>query len=207
MNEPLYPLLSLVRLRMGTDGSGVTTLVAGAGCPLHCRWCINARLLAEAPAEMVTAEALLKRVKIDDLYFRATGGGICFGGGESLLHTDFIRCFREIAPAEWRITVETSLAVPADNVLGAVDAVDAFIVDCKDMDSGIYHLYTGGDSTLMTENLQLLLQKAGPDRILVRVPLIPQYNTAEDQARSAEILREMGVRRLDLFSYVVPDRS
>lgn len=205
MNEPLYPLLSLVRLRMGTDGSGVTTLVAGAGCPLHCRWCINARLLAEAPAEMVTAEALLKRVKIDDLYFRATGGGICFGGGESLLHTDLIQRFREIAPAEWRITVETSLAVPADNVLGAVDAVDAFIVDCKDMDPGIYHRYTDGDSTLMTENLRRLLQKAGPDRILVRVPLIPQYNTAEDQARSAELLRKMGVKRLDLFSYVVQD--
>ena len=205
MNEPLYPLLSLVRLRMGTDGSGVTTLVAGAGCPLRCRWCINARLLAEAPAEMVTSETLLDRVKIDDLYFRATGGGICFGGGESLLHTDFIRRFREIAPAEWRITVETSLAVPADNVLGAVDAVDVFIVDCKDMDPGIYHRYTGGDSSLMTENLQLLLQKAGPDRILVRVPLIPQYNTAEDQARSAELLRKMGVKRLDLFSYVVPD--
>ena len=204
MSEPLYPLLSLVRLRMGTDGSGVTTLVAGAGCPLHCRWCINARLLAEAPAEMVTAEALLKRVKIDDLYFRATGGGICFGGGESLLHTDLIRRFREIAPAEWRITVETSLAVPAENVLGAVDAVDVFIVDCKDMDPGIYHRYTGGDSSLMTENLQLLLQKAGPDRILVRVPLIPQHNTAEDQARSAEVLRRTGVKRLDLFSYVVP---
>ena len=207
MNEPLYPLLSLVRLRMGTDGSGVTTLVAGAGCPLHCRWCINARLLAEAPAEMVTAETLLERVKIDDLYFRATGGGICFGGGESLLHTDFIRRFREIAPAEWRITVETSLAVPADNVLGAVDAVDVFIVDCKDMDPGIYHRYTGGDSSLMTENLRLLLQKAGPDRIIVRVPLIPRYNTAEDQARSAEVLRKAGVRRLDLFSYVVPDRQ
>ena len=207
MNEPLYPLLSLVRLRMGTDGSGVTTLVAGAGCPLHCRWCINARLMAEAPAEMVTAEALLKRVKIDDLYFRATGGGICFGGGESLLHTDLIQRFREIAPAEWRITVETSLAVPADTVLGAVDAVDAFIVDCKDMDPGIYHRYTGGDSSLMAENLRLLLQKAGPDRILVRVPLIPQYNTAEDQARNAAVLRKAGVRRLDLFSYVVPDRQ
>jgi pyruvate formate lyase activating enzyme len=154
---------------------------------------------------MVTSETLLDRVKIDDLYFRATGGGICFGGGESLLHTDFIRCFREIAPAEWRITVETSLAVPAENVLGAVDAVDTFIVDCKDMDPGIYHRYTDGNSTLMTENLRRLLQKAGPDRILIRVPLIPQYNTAEDQARSAELLRKMGVKRLDLFSYVVPD--
>ena len=207
MTEPLYPLLSLVRLRMGTDGSGVTTLVAGAGCPLHCRWCINARLLAEAPAEMVTAESLLERVKIDDLYFRATGGGICFGGGESLLHTDLIRRFREIAPSEWRITVETSLAVPTDNVLDAVDAVDTFIVDCKDMDPDIYHRYTGGDGSLMAENLRLLLQKAGPDRILVRVPLIPRYNTAEDQARSAEVLRKAGVRRLDLFSYVVPDRQ
>ena len=103
--------------------------------------------------------------------------------------------------------METSLAVPADNVLGAVDAVDVFIVDCKDMDPGIYHRYTGGDSSLMTENLRLLLQKAGPDRIIVRVPLIPRYNTAEDQARSAEVLRKAGVRRLDLFSYVVPDRQ
>jgi pyruvate formate lyase activating enzyme len=103
--------------------------------------------------------------------------------------------------------VETSLAVPAENVLHAVDAVDTFIVDCKDMDSVIYHRYTDGVSTLMTENLRRLLQKAGPDRILVRVPLIPQYNTAEDQARSAEVLRKAGVRRLDLFSYVVPDRS
>ena len=126
-------------------------------------------------------------------------------GGSAYPRAFDFRRFREIAPAEWRITVETSLAVPADNVLGAVDAVDVFIVDCKDMDPGIYHRYTGGDSSLMTENLQLLLQKAGPDRILVRVPLIPRFNTEEDQACSAELLRKMGVKRLDLFSYVVPD--
>ncbi len=54
MAEPLYPLLRIERLRMGTDGAGVTTLVAGAGCPLSCRWCINRRLLAEAPAETVS---------------------------------------------------------------------------------------------------------------------------------------------------------
>jgi pyruvate formate lyase activating enzyme len=51
MNEPLYPLLGVSRLRMGTDGTGVTTLIAGAHCPLRCRWCINKRLLREAGAE------------------------------------------------------------------------------------------------------------------------------------------------------------
>ena len=35
MAEPLYPLLALERLRMGTDGAGVTTLAASQGCPLR----------------------------------------------------------------------------------------------------------------------------------------------------------------------------
>lgn len=203
MTEPLFPLLSLVRLRMATDGEGVTTLVAGAGCPLSCRWCINKRVLREAPAEPVTAAELLERVRIDDLYFRASGGGITFGGGESLLHAAFIRSFRQICPAEWRIYAETSLAVPAEQVRIAAEAVDGFIVDCKDTDPEIYHRYTGGDGSLMLTNLRRLLETAGPERITVRVPLIPGYNTAEDQAKSAELLRGLGVVNLDLFEYVV----
>ena len=203
MAEPLYPLLGLSRLRMGTDGTGVTTLIAGAGCPLRCRWCINEELLREAPAENVTAAELIGRVKIDDLYFRATGGGVTFGGGESLLHAAFIRRFRELCPAEWTISVETSLAVPRENLEAVLGAVDLFIVDCKDMDAEIYRRYTGADGSRMKENLRLLLDGVGPEKLLVRVPLIPRYNTPGDQKRSAESLRAMGVERLDLFDYVI----
>ena len=203
MAEPLYPLLGLSRLRMGTDGTGVTTLIAGAGCPLRCRWCINEELLREAPAENVTAAELIGRVKIDDLYFRATGGGVTFGGGESLLHAAFIRRFRELCPAEWTISVETSLAVPRENLEAVLGAVDLFIVDCKDMDAEIYRRYTGADGARMKENLHLLQDEVGPEKLLVRVPLIPRFNTPEDQKRSAETLRAMGVERLDLFDYVI----
>ena len=207
MGEPIYPMLAASRLRMGTDGIGVTTLVSGAGCPLSCRWCINKKLLREAPAKPVTAAELLEQVKIDDLYFRATGGGITFGGGESLLHAAFIRRFREICPEEWRIRVETSLAVPAEQVETVLEAVDEFIVDCKSMDPKIYRRYTGKDSSMMRENLQILLDAAGPERITVRVPLIPEYNTKEDQAHSAEILRSMGFTKLDLFDYVIREQD
>lgn len=203
MTEPVYPLLSLTRLRMGTDGAGVTTLVAGAGCPLRCRWCLNGRILREGAPEPVTALELCERVRIDDLYFRATGGGVTFGGGESLLHAAFLRRFRELCPGEWNISVETSLAVDPGLVRLSLGAVDLYIVDCKDMDSQIYRCYTGGDAALMRENLRLVLEAAGPERVIVRVPLIPEYNTPEDQARSAETLRRMGVERLDLFSYVI----
>ena len=126
-----------------------------------------------------------------------------FGGGESLLHAEFICRFRDLCPPEWRIAAETSLAVPREHLLAAMSAVDEFIVDCKDMDPDIYRSYTGGDVRLMQENLEFLLASCGAERLLVRVPHIPGFNTAEDQARSAEALREMGTVRLDLFEYVV----
>lgn len=202
-NQLLYPLLNISRLRMGIDGKGVTTLIAGAGCPLHCRWCINKRLLSEASPVSVSPPELLERVRIDDLYFRATGGGVTFGGGESLLHAGFLREFRAVCPAEWQITAETSLAVPEENIRTSADAVDEFIVDCKDIDPEVYHRYTGGEASLMAANLRLLLDLAGPDRITVRVPLIPEYNTKTGQAHSAELLRGMGVTKLSLFDYII----
>ena len=203
MAEPLFPLLSLSRLRMGTDGEGITTLVAGAGCPLRCRWCINKRLLREAQPEYLRAEELLERVRIDDLYFRASGGGVTFGGGEALLHAAFLARFRELCPAAWRVRAETSLAVPRELLALAVEAVDFFIVDCKDMDPEIYRRYTGGDPARMTENLRFLLDAVGPERLHVRVPRIPDYNTKEDQAGSAAVLRAMGITDIELFDYVI----
>ena len=203
MAEPRYPLLSLSRLRMGIDGPGVTTLIAGAGCPLRCRWCINRKLLREAPAEPVTAWELYERIRIDDLYFRASGGGVCFGGGEALLHADFLRAFRAVCPEEWKICAETSLAVDPALVRTAAGAVDLFIVDCKDMDEEVYRRYTGGDGARMKANLRLLLELVGPARIRVRVPLIPDYNTPTQQAGSAVLLRDMGVTDTELFEYVI----
>ena len=67
----------------------------------------------------------------------------------------------------------------------------------------VYRRYTGGDRDRMLANLRLLLALVGPERILVRLPLIPGYSSPDMQEKDAEALRALGVSRLDLFSYVV----
>ena len=198
-----YPLISLNRLRMSTDGEGVTTLVAGAGCPLSCRYCINKEVLTK-PYTPVTARQLYERTRIDDLYFQATCGGLTFGGGESLLHAPFIRIFRQEGYARgWQLNAETSLAVGPALVEMAAEAVDFFIVDIKSMDRQVYRDYTGQDLLpLVLDNLKRLRRLAGPDRIRVRVPHIPGYPDHSEAA--AQALQAMGLTKIETFPYVLP---
>ena len=195
-----YPLIAVSRLRMEIDGEGVTTLIAGSGCPLSCAYCINKEVLKKSPA-FVTAQELFDKVKIDDLYFQATNGGVTFGGGESLLQAEFIREFRTLCQDRWRIYAETSLNVPSENVRIAASCVDGFIVDIKDMDPKIYQFYTGKDNAQVKENLRLLISLVGQERILVRIPLIPNYNTPDYQTRSLNALKSLGLTRFDRFTY------
>jgi len=196
------PVVTFSRLRMQTDGKGVTTLVCFHGCPLRCKWCINAFSFApETRRTIMTPAELYEQVRIDQLYFLATGGGITFGGGEPLLYADFLRQFRQICGEHWHLCAETSLNVPWKNVETAAGCIDHFYIDCKDTSPDIYRRYTGQNNIRMLENLQQLLTLVGPERITIRVPLIPEYNTEEDRWRSVELLKQMGISQFDLFTY------
>lgn len=198
-----FPLLGLSRLRMQTDGTGITTLVAGAGCPLSCKWCINRRILSEKQPELLSPQELFARVRCDDLYFRATGG-VTFGGGEPLLHAAFLAEFRALCP-DWRLTVETSLNVAPELLAQCEKAVDEFIVDIKDWDETVYYAYTGHSGAQARENLRRLLMNC-PAKVHVRVPLIPQFNTPEQQSASAAALGALGAENIELFSYVLREK-
>lgn len=198
------PIIGISRHRMATDGDGVTTLVGFHGCPLRCRYCLNPHSFDDATRTlMLTPEELYERVKVDQLYFLATGGGVTFGGGEPLLYAEFLREFRELCGAQWHLCAETSLAVAPEKVTVAAGVIDEFIVDCKDTDPDVYLRYTGRENRLMLENLARLLDAVSPDRVVVRVPLIPEYNEEEKREKSRARLAEMGVTRFDLFSYKI----
>ena len=149
----------------------------------------------------MTAQQLYEQVKLDELYFLSTGGGVTFGGGEPLLYPDFLQDFRRVCGKQWHLCAETSLSVKWENVALAAECIDHFFIDCKDTDPNIYRRYTGQDNDLMLKNLEKLLALVGPDRITVRIPLIPDFNTEDHQQCSRQRLEEMGIRNFDLFNY------
>ncbi len=195
------PFIGIVRHRIQTDGKGVSTLAAFHGCPLHCRYCLNPQCQREGVWRTFTPESLYEEVKIDQLYFLATGGGITFGGGEPSMYPDFIVRFREICGPEWNLTLETSLNVPADNIRRLSSIVNQFIIDIKETNDEIYRHYTSLSNRRALDNLQELLKEGRGDDLVVRLPLIKDFNTQEDIERSTEKLRAMGVEHFDFFTY------
>ena len=203
-SEITAPFIAINRHRLTTDGEGVTTLVGFHGCPLHCQYCLNAQCLqADGVWCRLTPGELYSEVEIDDLYFVATGGGICFGGGEPLLRSDFIKAFAEIMNPEWKLTIETSLNVPLENVKTIASLVQMWYVDIKDMNPDIYKAYGCKENKQVVSNLQWLAENGYADKVIIRLPLIPEYNTDEDRQRSQQQLEEMGFTNFDKFNYIV----
>ena len=203
-SEITAPFIAINRHRLTTDGEGVTTLVGFHGCPLHCEYCLNAQCLqADGVWCRLTPGELYSEVEIDDLYFVATGGGICFGGGEPLLRSDFIKSFAEIMNPEWKLTIETSLNVPLENVKAIASLVQMWYVDIKDMNPDIYKAYGCKENKQVISNLQWLVANGYADKVIIRLPLIPEYNTDEDRQMSQQQLEEMGFTNFDKFKYIV----
>lgn len=205
------PIFGISRHRMGIDGKGITTLVAFMGCPLKCKYCLNDRCHAplyesdgkslRRGIEMLSPKELYKIVEIDNIYFQATGGGICFGGGEPTMNADFIIEFAKLCPKNWRLTIETSLQCSCETIESLAPYINKWIVDVKDMNSSIYEEYTKAN-TGISRQLRSLRRLVSLENITIKVPLIPHFNTKADVDNSVRELRQMGFEDIVQIEYI-----
>lgn len=205
------PIFAISRLRMGTDGSGITTLVTFMGCPLKCKYCLNKKChepIFETDGKtvrkgimMLTPQELYDIVKVDNIYFQSTGGGICFGGGEPTLYKDFIVEFKKICVDKWKITLETCLKCSYNTIQDLSPVVDNWLVDIKSMNPFIYEEYTGIMSGVL-QHLYSLKELVTSDKITIKVPHIPGFNDDEDlDSDIDEIKRKFGIENISKIVY------
>lgn len=199
--EPTAKVMGIQRLRDNIDGPGIRSLVLFNTCPLECDYCLNKIMMQSGIEKEFTPEKLYEALQVDTTYFELSEGGVTFGGGEPALQVDFIEQFADLVIDKWSIILETSLNVPRENIARLSRVVDRWIVDIKDMNPNIYFEYTGHSGNPAYDNLEWLVANGFGERIRVRVPLIPDYNTPEDQTKSIEKLKAMGLE-VEPFTYI-----
>lgn len=203
-------IMRISRLRMGTDGQGVTTLVAFFDCPLHCKYCINDfchekdNFGESVPRGSYTPAELIRILRKDDIYYKMSGGGVTFGGGEPLLQSAFIHEVCKRADPDWKIRLETSLNVPWRYVEPVLNDFDEWIIDIKDSDRDIYKQYTGVSNSNFIDNLFRMKDVIDASKLHFRIPRIPGFNNEESIKESIEWVKYFTDVEPEVFDYTKP---
>ena len=143
------------------------------------------------------------QIIIRDLdYYVQSGGGLTLSGGEALLHIDAVMPLLEKCREDGiHISVETCGNIPEKNIEAALAIVDLFLFDIKSLNEEKLAKYTGGNLSLILNNFSRIA-KADPNKIVVRVPVIPGVNNTEKELLEIfSFAAEHGVNRINLLPY------
>ena len=196
------------------DGDGIRTTVFLKGCNLRCPWCHNPENLSAAPVllkypngkdpecvgRMVTCEEILPELLEDFDFYRESGGGVTLSGGEAMLQASELRpLVKQLREKGVSVLMDTAGCVPYSSFELLNADLSGYLFDFKTADADRYRAI-GGDLAQVTENLKRLLSSGVG--VTVRIPLIPQFNTAESEIRAiCRALSALGVTHVELLPF------
>lgn len=189
------------------DGPGIRTTVFFKGCNLKCPWCANPENMSFENEKYedgifgydIELEELKKILLKDEAYFKESGGGITFSGGEPLLQ------FKNIEPLlidlknmKINLCVETALNVPKSFVEIAVKYIDEFFVDIKILNIKKAKEILNSNIEQYKENIKVLNSKC--NNITFRIPITNEYTaTDENLLEIKELIKEYPNFKVEIF--------
>ena len=152
--------------------------------------------------QWMTGDEVFSLVMRDAPYYRDTDGGVTFSGGEPLMH------MRELTPILERFgkagihrAAETCGAVSSSQIEAAAEHFDLFLFDIKTANECRFRAAVGGDLEQVLENLRYLAAFF-PERIVIRIPVIPGFNhTEKDMEAIFSLIAGLYLNRVDLLPY------
>lgn len=170
------------------------------GCGTCAKICPN--LGRELVGEELTAEGIVDVLIRDAVFYRSSGGGVTFSGGEPMAQPELLRklvttCF----DAGISTAVETSGFFDYENVADIFEYIDEIFIDLKHTDENTHRELTGVSNQLIIENI-LRIDKAGYS-IRLRVPLVKSLNDTEENVEGIiKLCQNMqNLKSVELLSY------
>ncbi|MCB2290734.1 pyruvate formate lyase-activating protein [Clostridium sp. CS001] len=186
------------------DGPGVRTVVFFQGCKLRCAYCHNPDTWKLSGGTEMTPEELVSKIIRFKPYFKNSGGGVTFSGGDPLVQPEFLlECLKLCKQNGIHTAIDTAGFGKGDytDILKYTDLV---LLDIKHSNSKGYVTLTGKDTKDV--NLFLHALRKSKTRVWVRHVIVPGYTDSKEHLTSiAEIISEEipNVDKIELLPYHV----
>ena len=126
-----------------------------------------------------TAEELFNEIIEDEVFYKNSGGGVTFSGGEPMLQVDFIIEVAKLCKSRGiSVAVDTAGDVSFDSFSKLLPYVNVILFDVKCITEDLHVQGTGRSNERILNNLTKLSSLGGFD-IIIRTPIIPEFNDDE----------------------------
>lgn len=125
------------------DGPGIRVVVFFQGCALRCLYCHNPDTWEEKGGEEYTPEKLVNKVGRFKNYFKSSGGGVTFSGGDPLRQPEFLLETLKLCKKEGIHTCLDTSGVGFGNYEEILKYTDLVLYDVKHLTDEGYKDMTG----------------------------------------------------------------
>lgn len=172
-----------------------------------CRSC--GRCVAACPTgsrksaiQIKSTQEILDEVEKYRLFYRRSGGGITFSGGEATGQFHFLNELSEaLYDRGYDLCMESNGNFSYEKLKPVLDRLSMCFIDIKHMDPVSHKRFTG----MSNENTLATVQHIGKSRLplVVRIPVIESVNATDDEVRAIARFVKENVRepRMELLPY------
>lgn len=149
----------------------------------------------------IETEKLMDIISRDAAFYRNSGGGVTFTGGEPLAQPEFLAgILAECRKEGIHTAIETCGYCSHEDLKAILPMVDLVLFDIKIIDSEKHRHYTGNSNQVILDNLAWLSTQK--KRIVLRFPLIPGITDTEENINDViKIMKRLGLKEVDLEPY------
>lgn len=149
-----------------------------------------------------TVEDVMREVLKDKTFYKNSGGGVTFSGGEPLAQPAFLLDLLQAAKgAMLHTAVDTSGFGSDDTIRKIAPFTDLFLFDWKESDEEKHLAFTGVSNRKILENLQLLDSLSA--RVILRCPIVPSLNDTQEHLQGiADLAAQYScIEKVNIMAY------
>jgi len=148
-----------------------------------------------------TVEEVVQLVRRDAVFYRRSGGGVTFSGGEPLMQAAFVSSImRRCRELGYHTAIETAGLASEAAIDQVAQYCRLFLFDIKHMDDARHRALTGVSNRQILSNFRRLV--AAGHNVILRMPVIAGRNDDEANLRGvAQLVVETEVGEVHLLPY------